>query len=114
MFIIWIFWVSQFHSTKEQLIPAALIIALGVCARLFTKHVIAVSCRRFFEKEERKEILLDYTERCRVEDLAKAETDSEYTETNEFYDYCSKKIVFEHFRYYEQRLFHKSKNKRQM
>ena len=76
-------------------------LVLGLYLRYLIKYIITLSCRHCFEMREYREILLTYSEQHRSNELSIAQEPSDVAVINELYDYCSKNIVYERFRYYK-------------
>ena len=100
LFIVWLIWANTVNSTQCQLIPALVLIGFGLCVRYYGRHLVTIAYRNAFRMREYKDVLLWYVNQCRDQELSQAIL-GESVYIHEKYDYFSKYILLEDFRYYE-------------
>lgn len=101
LFVVLLIWIVPLKAYESSMIPVATIVTLGFLIRLFTKHVVTISCRYFFEHKEYRETVVNYVKKCQAEALSNAKSEKQKYDISMFFDQCCKDIVLEDFRYYK-------------
>lgn len=100
LFIVFLVWGGTLNLAHSTYLPLAVIVALGIVMRWFTKHVITITCRDIFRKREYIDVLTNYVDECWSQAIEAAASDEDIDQINELYRYFKREITSADFRCY--------------